>query len=100
MQTRASVFQTTYDSRSDILTFGQGLVEGDFGSTLQVESLQLMQGDTDVTAQARGMLANDLLEAQTLTYAAPVPEAESWLMLGAGLGLVGWLARRRRPDYT
>lgn len=28
---------------------------------------------------------------------SPVPEADSWLMLLTGLGLLGWLARRRRP---
>ena len=33
----------------------------------------------------------------TLTYAvAPVPEAETWAMLLAGLGLVGMIARRRK----
>ncbi|MCA1924944.1 MAG: esterase-like activity of phytase family protein [Thiobacillus sp.] len=29
-------------------------------------------------------------------YTAPVPEAETWAMLLAGLGLVGWAARRRK----
>lgn len=33
-----------------------------------------------------------------LTYAtAPVPEAETYAMMLAGLGLVGWMARRRKP---
>ena len=35
--------------------------------------------------------------SQVITLAtAPVPEPESWAMLLAGLGLVGWAARRRR----
>lgn len=29
-------------------------------------------------------------------FASPVPEADTWAMLLAGLGLVGWKARRRR----
>jgi hypothetical protein len=29
---------------------------------------------------------------------APVPEPETWAMLLAGLGLVGWMARRRRTS--
>ena len=29
-------------------------------------------------------------------YTAPVPEPESWAMLVAGLGLIGFAARRRR----
>ena len=31
-------------------------------------------------------------------YAAPVPEPETYTLLVAGLGLVGWQARRRRRD--
>lgn len=31
------------------------------------------------------------------TLAAPVPEADAWAMMLAGLGLVGWAALRRRP---
>ena len=31
-------------------------------------------------------------------YTAPVPEPESWAMLMAGLGLIGFAARRRRAD--
>ncbi|MFN7087417.1 MAG: PEPxxWA-CTERM sorting domain-containing protein [Burkholderiales bacterium] len=31
--------------------------------------------------------------AQTVT--TPVPEADTWAMLLAGVGMVGWAARRR-----
>ena len=30
------------------------------------------------------------------SVAAPVPEPEIYAMLGAGLGLMGWIARRRK----
>lgn len=33
--------------------------------------------------------------SQTLIGAAPVPEADTWAMLAAGLGLVGFLGRRK-----
>lgn len=34
-------------------------------------------------------------DSQTLIGAAPVPEADSWAMLAAGLGLVGFVGRRK-----
>lgn len=36
--------------------------------------------------------------AQTITLAAPVPEPESYAMLMAGLGLMGFVARKRRKN--
>ncbi|MBU1363896.1 MAG: PEP-CTERM sorting domain-containing protein [Gammaproteobacteria bacterium] len=36
--------------------------------------------------------------AQTITVAAPVPEPESYAMLMAGLGLIGFMARKRRKN--
>jgi hypothetical protein len=43
----------------------------------------------DYSAVEVGMLAD-------LGYAAVVPEPETYAMLLAGLGAVGWVARRRR----
>jgi MYXO-CTERM domain-containing protein len=37
-----------------------------------------------------------LFAVTTATAPPPVPEAESYAMLLAGLGLLGWTARRRR----
>lgn len=39
--------------------------------------------------------ADDIAGIQFL-YGAPVPEPHTWTMLAAGVGLVGWAARRRR----
>jgi hypothetical protein len=36
--------------------------------------------------------------SQVITLAAPVPEPETWAMLMAGLGLMGFMARRRRKN--
>lgn len=43
------------------------------------------------------------LVSMTPRPVTPVPEPETWMMMGAGLGLIGWLARRRRTrvfDFT
>lgn len=34
-------------------------------------------------------------ETGILHFVAAVPEAETWVMIGAGMGLLGWYARRR-----
>ena len=34
--------------------------------------------------------------SQTLLSVSPVPEAQTWAMLVAGLGLLGFMARRRK----
>jgi|GEM_PF-713137 len=44
---------------------------------------------------ARGNTSIDNVIAVT-SVAAPVPEPEIYAMLGAGLGLMGWVARRRK----
>ena len=36
------------------------------------------------------------LVADNLTFATPVPEPETYMMLLAGLGVIGVIARRRR----
>ena len=43
--------------------------------------------------------ADDIAGIQYL-YSAPVPEPETWAMLLAGLGLVGFTARRRRLNHA
>ncbi len=51
---------------------------------------QILVSGTDVNGSFRSLLL------------APVPEADTWAMLLAGLGLVGWAARRRasQPQST
>jgi hypothetical protein len=46
-------------------------------------------------------LSNDALSAYSIaatSTAAPVPEPETYALLGAGLGIVGFVASRRRRD--
>lgn len=45
-----------------------------------------------------GLQADDIAGAQFLYGAAPIPEPEIYAMLAAGLGLMGFVARRRRPQ--
>lgn len=52
--------------------------------------------DTSGYALIPGVLyAYKVSAADLANYAAPVPEAETWAMMLAGLGLVGFMARRR-----
>ncbi|MFG6485976.1 FxDxF family PEP-CTERM protein [Roseateles sp. BYS78W] len=47
-------------------------------------------------------LSNSALSAYSISAtatAAPVPEPETYALLGAGLGIVGFVASRRRRDY-
>lgn len=50
-----------------------------------------------LAVSARLAQENDFAKLQTLTVqaATPVPEADNWIMLLAGLGLVGFAVRRR-----
>jgi hypothetical protein len=37
-------------------------------------------------------------DGHATSWGAPVPEPQTWLLMAAGLGMVGWLARRRAPQ--
>lgn len=52
----------------------------------------------DVNASGQILIAGwDTTQQQSLTYLlTPVPEPETWAMLLAGLGMLGWTARRRQ----
>ncbi|MQA39981.1 PEP-CTERM sorting domain-containing protein [Rugamonas aquatica] len=56
------------------------------------------QYNTDINASGQILVAGwDINQQQTATYLlTPVPEPETWAMLVAGLGMLGWTARRRR----
>ncbi|AKR43877.1 PEP-CTERM sorting domain-containing protein [Methylophilus sp. TWE2] len=71
------------------------------GGTMTIR--QLVNGATNTTALTETTLGNtngnytfSLNSAGVLTFAAPVPEADSYAMLLAGLGVIGLVARRRK----
>lgn len=68
-----------------------------FGGTPVVHTLQLAAGEYyySVFGIANGPAAFSISSAAT---AAPVPEPETYALLGAGLGMVGFIASRRRRD--
>lgn len=61
-----------------------------------IVTLALLEGDATVAATYAGF-NNNTYAGPTLTVnVAAVPEADTWAMLAAGLGLVGLFGRRRR----
>jgi len=92
----AHLAQRGYESFADDVWSGTGSIDVDFGNTFQVSDLRLFNGDQDVTAQARGVLAGNYEQASSLSYVGAVPEPGSWAMLAAGLVLVGVRWRRVR----
>lgn len=68
-----------------------------FGSTPAVHTVSLAAGNYyySVLGGAPGTAAYAISSAAT---AAPVPEPETYALLGAGLGVIGFLASRRRRD--
>lgn len=71
---------------------------GDIGTSLQV--VQATNAAANLTPMSTLTFANDakftLGTDGTLTYmTTPVPEADTWAMMVAGLGLMGFVARRR-----
>jgi len=46
-----------------------------------------------------GALSTSAYSIASTAVAAPVPEPETYALLGAGLGIVGFVASRRRRDY-
>ena len=57
-------------------------------------------GITSIDYSMLGVSVNGNGMTQELSHAAlitPIPEPQTYALLAAGLGIVGWLARRRRP---
>lgn len=53
----------------------------------------IVRPNADIRAIAFGGTG---LVMDNLTFTTPVPEPETWAMMAVGLGLVGWVAARRR----
>lgn len=76
---------------------GPGVVGTFHFSVLQGGTSTLVLAGSDTPAG--GFFSAVTFDAQTVSYGTAsvmaVPEADTWAMLLAGLGLVGWAARRR-----
>jgi hypothetical protein len=69
---------------------------GLLGELSAEELLAAMGQDADALARRQGLAGGSGISLPISDApAAPVPEADTWAMLAAGLGLVGWQARRR-----
>jgi hypothetical protein len=75
----------------------EGLGAWTFGGAPEVSMLSLAAGDYyySVFGMATGAAAYSINSAATAT---PVPEPESYALLLAGLGVIGFLVSRRRRD--
>ena len=78
---------------TDILNRNDGqkyslLVVQDHQTAANLKTLGFMDAGADATAMVEG--------GQLLVMSAPVPEADTYAMMLAGLGLVGFMARRRK----
>lgn len=92
-----------YGTNGKVNNQGTLVTWGSFGQDLGV--VQLKQGSSNIAQASFTTYANQYGNAKfnmssngVLTYtamAAPVPEADTWAMLLAGLGLMGFIARRR-----
>ena len=92
---------SAYGTTRKINNQGTLVVMNGFDQSMDVVSLQYV-GTNQLANASMTTYANGLGNAKfnmasngVLTFAAPVPEADSWAMLLAGLGLMGFIARRR-----
>jgi hypothetical protein len=67
-----------------------------YGGAPTVHTVTLAAGDYYYAVNALGAPLGAYAIASATVVAAPVPEPETYAMLLAGLGVVGFLARRRR----
>ncbi len=79
----------------DVMVGGAWPINGTTGSTFHQVALGAGQYYFDVTGIAGGA-AGGLYSIATTVLAAPVPEPEIYAMMAAGLGLMGFVARRRQ----
>lgn len=92
---------SAYGTTKKINNQGTLVVMNGFDQSMNVVSLQyvgtnqLANAAMTTYANAVGNATFNMASNGVLTFAAPVPEADSWAMLMAGLSLMGFIARRR-----
>jgi len=62
-------------------------------------TLSLDAGSYYYAVGGRALAGGSAYALASTAVAAPVPEPETYALLGAGLGIVGFVASRRRRDY-
>jgi hypothetical protein len=73
---------------------GSAFSSTSFPTISQITNLSLYDSKAFHLLLSDGTYSHSI--SSTLTSVVPIPEAESYALMALGIGLVGWLARRRR----
>lgn len=88
-----SVVVSAYGENNQIIETHTVMVDTDEFSLNEGQFVGIVRGSADIRSIA---FKGNYVVADDFTFTTPVPEPETYAMMLAGLGLVGWLARRRQ----
>lgn len=98
--TRGPWSATAYDASNSVLgTVGEGYI-ATYGD-LPTQTFTLAATGIDhifFTGDHLGYAGSSMPIMDNLSFTTPVPEPDTYAMLMAGLGLMGWVARRRKQN--